>query len=378
MAAERPRAPETRMKRIIYKSVLATTALCLFGNLFAKPAAAGPSATDKSIAVQLFEEGRALLEQGRIEQACPKLEESQRLDPGGGTLLNVALCHERQGRTATAWVEFVEARGVAKADDRPLRVAFAQTHIAQLEPSLSRVIVQVASGSDVPDLEIKRDGTVIGRAAWGSAMPVDPGDHVVEAAAPGKISWKQSLVVSPAGDTKTVVVPALLDGPAHATATSTSTANSTARAVLAPVPAPSRAASVPAGTGDAPPARAGSGLTTTAWVALGLGVVGAGVSTYFGLQAISLKNDADRECPNDACTADGASQNHDAIRAADIATGAAAVGIVGIGVGAVLLVMSGATHESRPAAQLSPAPTLVTCDVSGGLGRGEVTVRARW
>lgn len=323
------------------------------------------------MAAQLFEDGRALLGQGRIDQACPKLEESQRLDPGGGTLLNVALCHERQGRTATAWVEFVEARGAAKADNRTLRVAFAEAHIARLEPALSRVVVQVPPSTDVPDLEIRCDGSAVGRATWGAAVPVDPGDHLIEAAAPGKVSWSQSVAVAPAGDIKTVVIPALHDTPAVEAPR--------ANIALAPV-APQAPDALPTNQASDATVRLGpSGLTTAAWVAVAAGAVGAGVSTYFGLHALALKNDADRECPGNACSAEGASNNHDAIVSANLATGAAAIGVVGLGVGAALFIV-GATHHPRAAA----LPTrragfgLVGCDVSGGAGHGEFTVLGRW
>ncbi len=323
------------------------------------------------MAAQLFEEGRALLEQGRIEQACPKLEESQQLDPGGGTLLNVALCHEKQGRTATAWVEFVEARGIAKADNRALRVAFAEAHIAQLEPALSRVVVQVPSLSDVPDLEIKRDGSVVGRAAWGSAVPVDPGDHVVEAIAPGKMPWRQSVVVAPAGDTRTVIVPTLQDAPALVSA------KSSQQAVVAPVIASATDAAAGRPPPDSSSRTGGRDLSVPAWVALVVGAAGAGASTYFGLHALSLKNDADGECPNNACSAQGASTNHEAIQSADLATGAAAVGVAGLGIGTVLFVLNANRPPSRPVAR-SSFSTRIGWDVSGGAGGGELTLRGRW
>src|SRR5437660_1146046 len=56
-----------------------------------------------------FRQGRALMLEGRFDEACPLLEESQRLEPHVGTLLNVAACHERQGRVGSAWVEYQKA-----------------------------------------------------------------------------------------------------------------------------------------------------------------------------------------------------------------------------------------------------------------------------
>jgi hypothetical protein len=355
---------ETQMKRILTSACVAC--LCLFGNT--RLVRAEPSATDKSIAAELFEEARMLLQQGRVDQACSKFEESQRLDPGGGTLLNLALCHERQGRTATAWLEFIEARGVANADARPLRVAFAQAHIAQLEPTLSRLVVQVSPAADLPDLEVKRDGSDVGRAAWGSAVPIDPGDHVVEAAAPGKVPWRQSISVASSGDLKTVIIPSLGDVP---TATKRNEEPPTDVAVH-----PAYASDTAAGRGSLERTMSPA-LTVAAWTTLGLGAVAAGGSAYFGLHALSLKHDADRECPSDACSAQGAADNRDAIRSADLASVAAAVGIAGVGTGVVLLLVS-AAHRSPPSVGSAGTTTLLGCDVSGGAGRGELTVRGAW
>ena len=91
----------------------------------------------------LFQQGRALMADGRIAEACQKLEESQRLDPAGGTILNLALCHEQEGRLARSWSEFKEAMVVAKRDGRRDRELEAANHVSALEPRLSRLTIVV-------------------------------------------------------------------------------------------------------------------------------------------------------------------------------------------------------------------------------------------
>jgi len=54
------------------------------------------------------------MKQGDYAAACPKLEESQRLDPALGTLLNLADCREQEGNVATAWSLFRDAESLAR------------------------------------------------------------------------------------------------------------------------------------------------------------------------------------------------------------------------------------------------------------------------
>jgi len=68
--------------------------------------AAEPTQAEKSLAESLFQEGKQLMTEGRLDAACTKLTESQKLDPGAGTLTALGLCHRSAGKTATAWSEF--------------------------------------------------------------------------------------------------------------------------------------------------------------------------------------------------------------------------------------------------------------------------------
>jgi hypothetical protein len=331
--------------------MVATSYLAVSGDALAEPTSA-----DKSLATQLFKEGRTLVDQGKYAEGCRKLEESQRLDPGGGTLLNLALCHEKEGRSATAWAEFTEALGIARKDDRPQRAEIAQQHITAIEPTLSRLTLQVPPASDLPDLEIKRDGTAVRRAAWGTAMPIDPGDHVIEAFALGKLPWRQTVTVGGNAETKTLSVPPLDHAPVAQ------------KPAAAPV----------GGSGQMPTTfvevRKPIGAAT--WVAYGIGAAGIGVGTYFGIRALSEQNTADANCPQDRCNSQGASANTDAIKFANISTVGFGVGVLGVGLGTFLLLSRGSTTTSSNAATNAPwfAPRAASIDIHGD----RLTVSGAW
>jgi hypothetical protein len=308
-------------------------------------ALAEPTAADKALATQLFKDGRKLVDEGHIPEGCRKLEESQRLDAGGGTLLNLALCHEKEGRTATAWAEFTEALGIARRDGRTQRIEIAQTHIASLEPLLSHLIVRVSQSTDLPELEIVRDGSKLPRAAWGTAMPVDPGEHVIEASAPGKVAYRQVVMVQPASGDAVVTIPVLTDAP-----------------MVRPM----------ALVQPAVPSSATGGSRAPAWVAMAFGAVGLGAGTYFGLSAISKQKTADKSCSTNLCNDAGATANDQAIRFANFATVGFVVGAVGIGLGTVLLLTSGPASSHRGEAG---TPTVNVAVSEKG---SELTVGGRW
>ena len=309
--------------------------------------AAGPSADDKALASILFREGRTLMAGGRIAEACVKLEESQRLDPSGGTILNLALCHEQEGRLARSWSEFKEAELVARGDGRRDREVEAASHVQALEPRLSRLTIVVPPGTRVEGLVIERDGREVGQGAWSMAVPLDGGEHVVRATALGREPFSTTFVIAAESEARIVEIPVL--------------------ATPIVLVEPSRGAAAPA----APlvtPAR----LRTAGIGAAGAGVVLLGAAGYALAMALNAKDAAKGHCFADGCDDLGVQQRNLAVSRGNLATVLSIGGAVLVGAGAVSFYLGRRARAPQPHAQattrfmLSGAPGAFIGGVEGG------------
>ena len=124
-----------------------------------------------------------------------------------------------------------------------------------------------------------------------------------------------------------------------------------------------------ASSAQAPPSAAdsGGGLGTQkilAIAAAALGVVGLGVGTAFGVIAMSKKSSAQNECPGACATPDGVSKWNDAATAGNVSTVAFIVGGVGLAGGAVL-------WFTAPGASASSGTQV-------GFGLGGAQLRGTW
>ncbi len=244
----------------------AFTGALLFASILGAPVRAlAQNADNKVQAEALFEEGRHLMEAKNFAAACPKLEASQKLDPGAGTLLNLAACYEGNGQLASAWVTYKDAAAAAQGR-HPDWADQANAKADELKPKLSHLTVVVSQS--IPGLEVKRDGNVIAEGVLGAAMPVDSGTHTIDAAAPGRVPFSTKVVIPASQGAATVTIPALAmaAGPAEPQAQASTTGN-TQRLV---------------------------GVVVT-----GVGVVGIGVGAVFGVLALGKKSSAGDHCSPD-------------------------------------------------------------------------------
>src|ERR1041385_4293359 len=113
----------------------------------------------EALATTLFEQARNDMRRGDFAAACPKLAESQRIDPSNGTLLNLVLCEEKVGKIASAWVhskELVE-RMPSEDDRRPI----VERKLAALAPRLPKLTMRLAPASP-PGTNVLLDGVTLG------------------------------------------------------------------------------------------------------------------------------------------------------------------------------------------------------------------------
>jgi serine/threonine-protein kinase len=332
------------------------------------PAARAQSGDDRKLAESLFREGRALMAERRWKEACPKLQESWRLDPAGGALLNLAACHEAEGRTATAWLEFNEALSLAKRDGRADRMKAAADRIAALEPTLSRLTVRVAPQPGATGLEVRVDDVPLRPAAWGVAVPIDPGAHAVTASALERKAWRTELDIGASPESRVVDVPVL-----EIDATPLPPVGSASAAPSAPAPP---AASPAAPRPQAPVER--SSQKTVGYVVGGAGIAALAVGGYFGVRAIQKRADSDAQCPGEACTLDGYELNREAKSAALVSDIGFGVGLAGLAAGLVLVLTApseGGTPQASAEARRMPGFALRGVAAPGG---GWLAVGTAW
>ncbi|WP_437288237.1 hypothetical protein [Sorangium sp. So ce406] len=310
---------------------------------------------DAATAELLFQQAIELMKQGKYDEACPRLAESQRLDAGVGTLLYLAACYEKLGQSASAWATYREAADAARRNGQPDREQKAREAAAALEARLSRLLVEVPAASAAPGLSVRRNGQEVSPVLWGTPVPVNPGTYTVEASAPGRLPWSGAVTVEPSGGTVTVAVPPLSEAPPAPSAPPAAPASAPA-ASAAPA-----AARVPPAAPPAPPAAAGMpAQRRVALVVASIGVVGMGVSAGLGFAARARQEDSGAYCDGDLCDPEGLMIRNQALDVARAGTVVFIAGAAAVAAAGVLWFTSGspgASAGARPMLHVGLGPT---------------------
>jgi len=310
--------------------------------LFTANGNAETSTQEKALASRLFDEASKLMAAGQTSAACAKYAESKRLDAQLGTLLYLGECYAKIGKTASAWVSFKEAVDIAaqRSDSRTTKI---RERLANIEKALSNLVIVVAD-SEPADLEIRQDGAVVGRAAWGSPIPIDPGGHEVTATSPTAKPRQVKVDVTDGGQTITVNLPP-----------------------IEYLPAPVATAAPTAAAAKAEQNRSAPRADDRAWfskhrklvavIAGGVGVAGVGVGAAFGLMVKPTYDKSAGDCNKDVCGSAGHDYRQSAFTKAEVSNIAFGVGAASLIGGAVLWLTAPAepVEEKPPAARVVPS-----------------------
>lgn len=291
-------------------------ALVLFGGATSRYAFAQSAAAAEA----LFQEGQAALERSDFETACPKLRESDRLDPANGTKLNLADCEEKRGHLASAWELYKKLADTLPAGDE--RLGYSQQRAQALASRVPHLTFKLAPGAP-PETQVSLGTVVFGSASFGTALPVDPGAHqIVVSAGANKRTYQLNLAEA---ENTTLEISPLADA-------------------AAPAPAATPVPTVPPPSPPAPVKDRGKPLNTRTlgFVLGGVGVVGLGVGAITGIIGLNHQATGDENCSDvrRVCNQLGADENDKARAMRPVSMAGFAIGIVSVGVGAYFVLTS--------------------------------------
>jgi hypothetical protein len=316
------------------------TALLTLGAL------ATPAFADK--ADDLFKAAKKLMAEKKYAEACPKFEQSYKLDPGIGVELNLGKCYEDWGKLGKAYHAYADAEGKAKDahDDRATKI---HALVQKLEPQVPRLLIHIPPGSNTEGLTVAIDGVTVGKNELDAPQLVDPGPKQIVYSIDGAPTKTKLVAVERGGSSDiTLELP-------HA-----------------------RGAPVDAGEGEPTPHRppepaepelpdtTGHGQRVAGVAVASVGAVAMGVSAYLGLKARGTYKDAlAAHCMGmtNACDAQGLRETHDARSAANTATIIFGVGAAAAITGVVIYLIA-----PQPASASEHALYVVPTATAEGVG----------
>lgn len=221
--------------------------------------------------------------------------------------------------------------------------------LADLEATSPSVVVNAKDdkGNDLIAVKVTVDGTPLASSLDGRPVLVDPGEHTFRYETDGFPPVEERVVIH-AGE-KSRVLTVQFGTPA------------------APASAAAPATSSPAASPEAP--KESTGISTSAWVFGGIAVVAFGMEAYFGISGLSDRSTLENSCgPTHTCQQSQVDSIRTKFTVADIALG---VGIVSAGLSAYFFL----SHHSSDS---SPPPQSAHVDFTPLPGGGAATFGGRF
>jgi hypothetical protein len=317
---------------------------------------------------------RALAAQGvqasseeRWQDAVDLFERAESLVDAPTHLLFGARAHAKLHHYVKARELYLRVIRQQLSPDAPRAFRNAQTsaneELKDVEPHIGELTISVR-GADPKTAKVTMDGALVQSVLIGVSRPIDPGEHQIQAEAPG--FGPQTKAVTVGDGAKASVVLELVPGPPSTDRTSGPAMAPPAPSVVKDSPAlPDRASASDTAreSADQPDSKS---KRIGAYVALGAGAVGLGVGAIFLSSSASKRSQADKKfqdcggassCTNDnPLSAQVSALDNSARSAQTVSIVGFVAGGLAVGTGAVLFMLG--NHHERPATGLSVEPRI--------------------
>ncbi len=317
---------------------LGTLVLCGVGLQFSSIANARAdedTAAETAGARALAVDGLKLAWAGKCDQAIPKLDRAEKTHHSAIVLGRLGECEVSEGRLVegTEMLRRVLREPLPANPSAALSNAYERAQIAldAAKPKIAGLTISISAPAGT-ELHLTVDGQQVANTLLDSELPADPGEHVVEASAPGFLKASARVSVALA-DKQTVTLKLEVDPNAPPPSAPSSTDDTGQKAVAMPAASLVTPHSPPLARPDAVAAAPNHVAAYASW---GVGLVGVGVGTAFGVVAIKDKQDLNAGCAADVCPASSRNSVDTAKRSGNISTIAFAVGGAGLVLGTVL------------------------------------------
>jgi hypothetical protein len=308
-------------------------------------------AAETAAARTLAIDGVKLAQNDKCDEALEKLDRAERLKHSAIVLGHLGECQVKVGR----WVEGSESLRKLLREPLPESPSPTLTQVYEsaaatlrdVRPRIPSMKIILNAPVNV-DFTIKVDGKELADSVVGVALPSDPGEHTVEATAPGFLKASTSVKLTPNSAAMVTLelardpharLPAQLPPASKAEPRATASTRTTEADKPAPAPHGTSAGKV------------------LGYVSYAVAAAGLGVGIAFGQSAMQDEKSLRASCPGRVCTPAQESALDFAKTKGTVATIGFAVAGGGAALGTVLLLTSSSAGSSEAARSRTPSRT---------------------
>lgn len=176
-------------------------ALLVSAFLMAPPASAQGQL---AVARKFYQEGLRAEKAEQWEKAAEKYQRALDIKETPQLWLRVGICFEELGRLTSALNAYERGAEQAELDGKAQVVKVLTDKLEGLRPKVPTLTLQVAEPPE--GLRITIDGRDVAVSTLGTKLPIDPGEHVIEATAPGYSTVTESTVIETGDEELTLVL----------------------------------------------------------------------------------------------------------------------------------------------------------------------------